>query len=102
MVVVPRGARVAGAVAFTTRLDPDEGVLELQSGARGGPGTEPSADGVAPVTPRALAGGLLARSALVRDEVGVKARAGQERSNGLDVKFLVIVRVTWKISNVSK
>lgn len=74
MVVVPRGTRITGAITLTTRLDPNEGILKLEPGARGGPSAEPGSDGVAPVTPGALASGLLARSALVRDEVGVKAR----------------------------
>lgn len=96
MVVVPRRARVAGSIALTTRLDPHESVLELESGARGGTGAEPGSDGVAPISPGGLAGGLLARSTLVCDEVGVEARARQKRSNGIDIQVLVVVGVTLK------
>lgn len=103
MVVVPRGARVAGSIALTTWLDPDESVLQFESSARGGTGAKASADGVAPITPGGLTSWLLARSALVRNEVSTEACVRQERSNGIDVKVLVVVGVAFrKRSNVSQ
>lgn len=95
VVVVPRGARVASSVALTRGLDPHKSVLKLETGARGGTGTEPGADGIAPVTPSGLTGRLLARSALIGDEVCVETRIRQERSNGVDVQVFVVVGIAW-------
>jgi hypothetical protein len=55
VVVVAGSGGVAGAVALTTGLDPDEGVEQVVAGFGRGAPAEAGADGVAPVTPLKLA-----------------------------------------------
>ncbi len=113
VVVVAGSAGVAGAVALATGLDPDEGIEEAVAGVGGRARTEAGAlfsvskfcegdkrdgalethNGVAPVTPLRLAGGLLAVAASVGDEVSREAGVGEERAEGLDVVLLVVVGV---------
>lgn len=93
VVVVADGRGVRGAVALAAGLDPDEGVDERRARVGGRPRAEAGADGVAPVTPRLLAGRLLAGAALVDDELGVPALCGEEGSEGLNVALLVEVGV---------
>lgn len=73
VVVVSSGARVAGAVALATRLNPyesiEEGIARVGRRAK----TEASTLSIAPVTPFVLASGLLAAAAGVGYEVGVPA-----------------------------
>jgi len=88
-VIVASGRRVAGAVTLTTGLDPDKGVDERGASVGSGAGTETSTNGVAPVAPLELASGLLARAALVDDELGGEAIGAEERAEGLDVALLV-------------
>jgi len=91
--IITSGRGVAGTIAFTTGLDPDKGISELGSSVGGGAGAEAGANGVAPVAPLNLAGGLLAGTASVGDEVGREAGSGEEGLEGLNVLLLVIVGV---------
>lgn len=93
MVIVSSSGGVAGAVAFTTGLDPDKGIEELVARVGRGSKTEASALGVAPVTPLDLASGLLAATARVGDEAGIPAGRLQERVEVGDVARLVTDRV---------
>ena len=110
--VVAGGAGVAGTIALATGLDPNEGIEEGMAGvgrrasaeagalstmsvlwaAREG-GADQAYLGVAPVTPRLLAGRLLAVAASISDEVGREATSGEQRAQGLDVVLLVVVAV---------
>lgn len=73
MVVVSSGGRVAGAVAFATRLNPYESIEESIARVGRRAKTEASTLSIAPVTPFVLASGLLATAAGIGDEVGVPA-----------------------------
>ena len=89
--VVAGGAGVAGTVTLTTGLDPDEGVEPVITGVSGRSGTETGALGVAPVAPLELAGGLLAGTALVGDELDTgPSGLDQERTESVDELLLVV------------
>ena len=93
MIVVTSSAGVAGAVGLTTGLDPHESINKLMPSVRSGTHTEASSLDIAPIAPLELAGGLLAVTAGVDDELGIEALVAEKRSKGLNVVLLVVVRV---------
>lgn len=95
VVVVASGGSEGSAVTLTTRLHPDKGINKRRACVGGGTKTKTGADGIAPVTPSQLAGGLLTRAALVNDEVSVPSLSSEEGLESLDVVLLVIVGVAW-------
>jgi hypothetical protein len=56
--IVSAAGSIRGTITLSTRLDPDEGVLESISGVCGWAHTKAGADQVAPVTPGELGSGL--------------------------------------------
>lgn len=92
--IVACGGGVAGSVTLTTRLDPYEGIDPGAASVGCGTATETSTDGVAPVTPFKLAGGLLARTALIHNELDTGPPLGDEQgAQSLNVLLLVEDRV---------
>lgn len=95
---VSRGARVAGAVTLSARLDPDESVDVGVARVGGRPHAEAGTDGVAPVTPFELAGRLLAAAALIDDELGIPTPLAEQRGEGVDVAAFVVDGVSCLLS----
>jgi len=95
--IVASSARVASTIALSTRLDPNNGIDKRIAGVGGRQATEPSALDIAPVAPLLLRGGLHAAAALVDDEVRVPAVALEQRRDGVDVQFLVVVLVALRV-----
>lgn len=91
--VIASRTGVRGTVTLATGLHPDEGVNKR--GSRVGRWAQPEAgaDGIAPITPRLLASGLLARAALVNNELGVPPLGAKKRGKCLNVMLLVVVGV---------
>jgi len=85
--------RVAGAVAFTSGLGPDDGVDDRDSSVGRRARSEASALDVAPVTP-CLTDVLHAGAALVDDEVGGESRRLENGGERIDVVDLVVVGVS--------
>ena len=93
--VVARRRRVRGAVAFTARLDPDKGILQLEASVRSRASTETRTDSVAPVAPLELTSRLLARTTLVCDKMSIPPLLRKQRCKRLHVEGFVVVRVTF-------
>lgn len=91
--IVANSRSVAGTIGLTARLDPDKGVSQRGASVGGGADTEAGADGVAPVALLDLAGGLLAGTAGVDDELGGEAGGVEQGGEGLDVALLIVVGV---------
>jgi hypothetical protein len=87
--VITDSGGIGSTVALTTWLDPDEGIEESVTSVGAWAGTETSSHSVTPITPFVLASWLLARSALVSDEVSIPTVALEERSEGVDVSLFV-------------
>lgn len=91
--IVTSGAGVAGAIALSTRLDPDDGVDERVAGVGGRAHAKARVLHIAPVAPGLLAGRLHSAAALVDDEVSGEAVLLEEGSDGVDEELLVVVLV---------
>jgi hypothetical protein len=61
--IVAFSRRVRSTITLTTGLNPDESIHQLVSCVSGRPGTEASANHIAPVTPGKLSSGLLSVAA---------------------------------------
>lgn len=91
VVVVAGSTGVRGTIRLTTRLDPDKGIQEAVTSVGRGTNTEASALRVAPVTPLDLTGGLLARTALVGNEVSARpAILLQQRAHCVNETLLIV------------
>lgn len=95
--IVASGARVAGAIALSARLDPDNSVDKRIAGVGRRQAAKASALDVAPVSPLLLSGWLHAAAALVHDEVRVPAVLREQRRDGVDVQLLVVVLVALRV-----
>lgn len=82
MRIETRRRAIGGAITFTSRLHPDNGVNETGASVGSRVGTEASALDVAPVTPL-VSDVLDARAALVHNEVSREALARKHRSKSL-------------------
>jgi hypothetical protein len=91
--IVASGARVAGTVALSARLDPNQSINERVSRVRSRQAAETGSLDIAPVAPSLLLRRLHAAAALVDDEVRVPAVACDQRRDGVDVQLLVVVLV---------
>ena len=98
MSIVASRARIASAIALSTRLDPDKRVDQRIAGVGGRQAAEASALDVAPVAPRQLLRRLHAAAALVDDEARVPAVALEQRRDGVDVQLLVEVLVALRVA----
>jgi hypothetical protein len=95
--IVASSARVASTIALSTRLNPNDSINKRIASVGGRQATKPSALDVAPVAPLLLRGGLDAAAALINDEVRVPAVALEQRRDGVDVQFLVVVLVALRV-----
>ena len=91
--VVAGGTGVAGAITFTSRLDPDNRIDQAGTSVCCGAGTEAGLVNIAPITPL-LTDVLDTRATLIDDEVGREALLCQKRGKRIDVVDLIVVRVT--------
>jgi hypothetical protein len=99
--VITVSRAVAGTVALTTGLDPDEGISQAVASAASGADTETGTVDVAPVTPR-LAEVLNGVTASIHDSLSGHAVLGEERREGIDVGLLVLAVVVSSIGGVGE
>lgn len=94
MRIVSCSSGITRAITLSTRLNPDEGVLERIAGVGSRAHAKASADDITPVSPRELRGRLHAVARRIGDEMRREARGCQERREGVDVLLLVAVGVS--------
>ena len=95
-------AAVRGTVALSARLHPDKGILKRIASVGGGSNAEAGALNVTPITPCLLSSGLNSVARCVHDEVSWEAGGGEKRGEGVDISFLVAVRIALSVRGAGR